>query len=61
MGITCREIIIFAASGPSSSVQIGAPFFVDASVKAESVGAKMVNVFGPRKIAFVEKLEEDSR
>lgn len=59
MGITCREIIVFAASGPSSSVQIG-PFFVDASVKAESVGAKMVNVFGPRKVAFIKVLDEDS-
>ena len=51
-GITCFEIIIFAASGPSSSVQTGAPSFENDS-KAESVGAKTVKVLGPAMIISV--------
>lgn len=45
-------MIVFAISGPSSSVQTGAPSF-EADSKAESVGAKTVKVFGPAKVTSV--------
>lgn len=45
-------MIVFAASGPSSSVQTDVPSF-EADSKAESVGAKMVKVLDPTKIIFL--------
>lgn len=45
-------MIVFAASGPSSSVQTGVPSF-EVDSKAESVGAKTVKVLGPTKIIFL--------
>lgn len=50
----CLDTIAFAATGPSSSVQTGVPFFEAAEVKAESVGAKTVNVLGPKRICHID-------
>lgn len=56
VGIICREIIFFAISGPSASVQTARPEFDVAAVNAASVGAKTVNVLVPEEIIMKNNL-----
>lgn len=57
----CLEIMSFAASGPSDSIQTGRPLRAAAFAKAVSVGANTVNVFVPlkkeKKILYDQKLQ----